>query len=344
MLTLFKKEQSSELQKIRHLTLAAHALLWFTMFAILMNYLLKELEFAEAIFVSFLGTLSSAIPFYINYLFLTDLIFKKREYVKYFLFLSLLLSVLLYIANFTELAWLLIDENAYSINVDLITYFILFTLISNFLKGLEIWLLNKHRSEMLLREKLQAELNFLRLQINPHFLFNILNNIYSLAYAKDDKAPDMISRLSLILRYMLYECKGERVPLKKELELLKNYSDLQQLKLEDERNIDFYDEGIQSQQIAPLILISVLENSFKHSDIATNKQGWIKVDFIVADKVFIYSVSNSISEHVQSTSEYSGIGYENFEKQLQLNYPENYTLDVKHEDGSHIVHLTINLD
>jgi len=128
------------------------------------------------------------------------------------------------------------------------------------------------------------------------------------------------------------------------LELLKNYSDLQQLKLEDERNIDFYDEGIQSQQIAPLILISVLENSFKHSDIATNKQGWIKVDFIVADKVFIYSVSNSISEHVQSTSEYSGIGYENFEKQLQLNYPENYTLDVKHEDGSHIVHLTINLD
>ena len=121
-------------------------------------------------------------------------------------------------------------------------------------------------------DKVKAELSILKNQISPHFLFNTLNNIYGLAYMGDKKSATMISKLSQIMRYLIYDCNQEKVLLAREKELIGHYLNLQGLKYEAGKNIDFYEEGIDDQaSVPPMILINFVENCFKHSDIETTR-------------------------------------------------------------------------
>jgi len=205
------------------------------------------------------------------------------------------------------------------------------------------WINNLLHQSQLEKEKLQAELKMLKAQINPHFLFNTLNNIYTLAYMKADNAAPMVEKLSALMRYMLSECASKRVNLIRELNFLESYIELQSLKKTEAYNVDFYTEGIcQKHEIAPLILINFVENAFKHSDIETNPNGWIQLSCVVNEKETLqFTIENSKREIPVKNGE--GFGLKGTEQLLALNYPEKHKLQMETNENTFKIDLVIQL-
>ncbi len=194
-------------------------------------------------------------------------------------------------------------------------------------------------------ERLIAELNFLKAQINPHFLFNTLNNLYSLAYTKSENTTEVIAKLSQMMRYMIYDSNHPFVPLNKEIEYMQNYISLERLRLNNEIPISFGIEGnTENVMITPLIFITFLENAFKHG-ISNNQSGaWVTISIALNGRECTYEVKNSkIPSAQKNKEEKSGIGLQNVQRRLALSYPERYTLHVEDLPDSYFVQLKILL-
>ena len=190
---------------------------------------------------------------------------------------------------------------------------------------------NKQAKESmrLKKEKLEAELKFLKSQINPHFLFNALNNVYALSVIQSKNTPDTILKLSEMLRYMLYDCKVERVPIYREVEYINNYVDLVRLKDSRGLNITTDFESINPDlMIAPLLFIPFIENAFKHSKIEDIENGWISISLSNEGKTVQFKVSNSVPEAEFTKDITGGIGMQNVQRQLQLLYPDKHKLEI----------------
>ena len=204
----------------------------------------------------------------------------------------------------------------------------------------------KEREAAVLRsENLNAELKFLRSQINPHFLFNALNNIYALAVTKSEQTPDMILKLSNMLRYILYDCNADRVPLGKEIGYINDYVDMQKLKDDQITNVEIdYSGADPDTMIAPMILIPFIENAFKHSQIEDVGHGWIKVKIETGAGRLRFSVSNSKAKSAYSKDRVGGIGLENVKRRLELLYPQRHELIIKDTPEAFMVELGIVLE
>ncbi len=227
-------------------------------------------------------------------------------------------------------------------SVQILALFLLSTMFGGFLQ----WMNDRERDSFLQKEKLASELKFLKTQVNPHFLFNTLNNIYSLAYRQHPNAAPMIATLSKIMRYHLYDGSRERVSLVKEAEMLHDFIALHRLKHGDSLHVDFYSEGIEAQhEIAPLLLINFIENSFKHGDADSNPDAFINVNLIVEDGRLQFSVENSFILPTAMTNKGvdEGFGLKNAQRLLDLAYPSHYALITKAENGVHSVQLNIQL-
>lgn len=182
-------------------------------------------------------------------------------------------------------------------------------------------------------EKLETELKFLKSQTNPHFLFNVLNNVYTLSLMKSEQTPEVVMKLSEMLRYMLYESNNERVSLEKEVQYIKNYVALQQLKDEEPLAVETsFDIENLDTRIAPMILIPFVENAFKHSKIEDTQNGWIKINLKEVGSTITFEVFNSLSNNSTSKDPTGGIGLNNVRRRLELEYLENHRLEIK-EDG-----------
>ena len=194
-------------------------------------------------------------------------------------------------------------------------------------------------------EKLSTELNLLKAQINPHFLFNTLNNIYFYASTQHPETPDMIEKLSNILRYIVYDCKAERTLLKKEIDNLENLFSLYQIKNDEQKSISFKKANCNGNlQIAPLVLLNLLENAFKHSDALLNEEGFIKVNVNVNERdVLHFQISNSVKKNSRKKNQ-TGVGQSNVRKQLDLIYKEKYDLKTELSDDVFNLNLKIKLD
>lgn len=196
------------------------------------------------------------------------------------------------------------------------------------------------------KERLRAEneLTFLRDQINPHFLFNTLNTLYSFALEKSDEVPRFILKLSELMRYMLYECNVKYVSLSKEINYLENYVELQKIRLENRANVKFSVTGDpEGNQIAPSLLITFVENCFTHSlddQLATAE---IKIAVLVEDNILRFKTWNNRPEQGGIENESSGIGLQNVQKRLDLLYPGRYTLQIDSDSGEYAVNLEIDL-
>ena len=205
----------------------------------------------------------------------------------------------------------------------------------------------KHRLEVMHSEKMNTELKFLKAQIHPHFLFNTLNSLYALTLTKSDDAPEVVVKLSEMLDYMLYQCNEPTVSINKEVELLQGYIDLETLRYGDKLDISFNHNLVNStSDIAPLILLSFVENAFKHgaSGNATNPK--IKIDLIVIDGVLHFEVFNTKSYSVTNEKEAvkkNGIGSVNAKRQLELNYKDSYDLKIHETNESYLIRLKIEL-
>ena len=195
------------------------------------------------------------------------------------------------------------------------------------------------------KEKLETELKFLKSQVNPHFLFNALNNIYSLALMQAPQTSESVMQLSEILRYMVYDSNEAKVPLKSEINYIENFVDLKLLK--DSRGMDVeldLDKTAPSLMVAPLLLVPFVENAFKHSKIENLKDGYIKIHLKVDNKTINFHVVNSIPENNFTKDEVGGVGLENTKKRLELLYPNNqHELKIHQNDDKFEVNLKISV-
>ena len=195
-------------------------------------------------------------------------------------------------------------------------------------------------------EKLDMELRYLKSQINPHFLFNALNNIYSLVYTKDDKAADSVLKLSQMLRYVLVECQAVVIPLYKEVNYITNYIDFQMMTIEGCRDVRLEKDIEHSDYlIAPMILQPIVENCFKYSRLDLNTDGFVHFQIAQKDGVFSFSATNLInrsSDVVIMQKKKSGIGLVNVQKRLMLHYEENYQFNIKQTADSYTVTISID--
>lgn len=195
----------------------------------------------------------------------------------------------------------------------------------------------------LTNQRQAGELALLRSQINPHFLFNTLNNIYSLVYQKSDEAPGAVIKFSSIMRYVLYEANAERVPLGKEIEYLESYVELQQLRFRQSGMVSMNVEGnMEGVAIAPMLLIPFVENAFKHG--LRNRQPAIVIHIRVSLKAVDFSISNYIRKNTQvQESSYPGLGISNIRRRLELLYPDRFTFQTGETEEMFKVKLHIAL-
>jgi len=216
-----------------------------------------------------------------------------------------------------------------------------FLFLSTVLKFTVDWFLNERIQRDLENQRLSAELAFLKSQINPHFLFNSLNSIYSLAYQRSETTPEAILKLSEIMRYMLYECNDNKVDLVKELQYLQNYIDLQKIRFGSKAYIDYKVDGeVQNQQIVPLLLIAFIENAFKHG-VASNPLTPIRLLIDVDEAHLHFYIQNN--KHTNNRDEVGGIGLNNVKRRLDLLYPRKYNLDIHDETDTYTVELSLVL-
>ena len=191
----------------------------------------------------------------------------------------------------------------------------------------------------------ESELQFLRSQINPHFLFNNLNNLYSYALQNSPKTPEIILEMSGVLRYMLYESKEQFVSLKKELEQLGNFIRLYRLQIEDRGRVLFTVEKIQEEfKIAPLILIVFIENAFKHSQSGQSSNIEIDISVEMKGDQLEFHCKNNYEAVSSSDTVASGIGLKNVQKRLELLYPKKYHLEIHERSRSYEVYLRLELE
>lgn len=198
------------------------------------------------------------------------------------------------------------------------------------------------RNLSIINEQREAQLQALRAQINPHFLFNTLNNIYSLAVVRSEKTADMVLKLSKLLRYVIYDSREAQVGLKKETEQLEEYIRLFQMRMEEPANIQFQYTGIEEgQQIEPMVLMSFLENGFKHGDFDTNPAAFLKADLKVENEVLDFQMLNSKSDLNQQKDKQGGVGLDNIKKRLDLKYKEHYQLEIHDQQDQFFVHFKL---
>jgi two-component system, LytTR family, sensor kinase len=201
----------------------------------------------------------------------------------------------------------------------------------------------KQTTQRLRIEKQEAELNYLKSQTNPHFLFNTLNNIYSLARDKSDLAPESILRLSKILRYMLYETNGEYIAIEQELKIMTDYIALEKLRYDESLRINFnHDVEDMGQALPPLLLIPLVENAFKHGVSETRGVPFIIIHLSVSKRQLLFVVENSTDAPEASATIKENIGLSNLRRQLELLYTE-YNLTVNQKKESFTAVLKINL-
>ncbi len=219
--------------------------------------------------------------------------------------------------------------------------------LASFIKITKYFYSEESRSQELRQEKLRAELNFLKGQVHPHFLFNTLNNLYALTLKKSESSPEVVLKLSELLSFMLYECNSKTVSLNKELKLIENLIALEKIRYDDRLTVSYETYGDVSQgQIPPMLLLPFVENAFKHGTSDTLDAVWVDINVVVQDQNLSLSVKNSNGKgDDQKEFEYQqGIGLKNVNRRLELLYEDHYNLSIEDDGKSYSVSLEIELD
>ena len=304
--------------------------LWAIVYVITVNYLLFEYS------IAFVLKKRKAVIY--NILFGLLLLWVYMMLYACGSYLWRLLGIQLYVytalKDFADTKHVLENQMAYSMGS--VFFFGITRAIYNYAKL-------KQAAQQLRLEKQEAELNYLRSQTNPHFLFNTLNNIYSLARDKSDVAPESILRLSKILRFMLYETGGKYISIEQELKIISDYIALEKLRYDDSLRINFnYDVEDLKQSIPPLLLIPLVENAFKHGASETRNQPFVDIHLSVNMRQLIFVVKNSAEAFPDESIVKENIGLSNLRRQLELLYKE-YGLSVGQSGSVFTATLKINL-
>jgi len=333
--------------------LVQHILFWLVSYYVLLNLFTPsgKIEKIDIIYTAlFLATIFPGI--YTN---LSILIPRYLSRKRYFVYGILLAITTLATAGFNLLffdKWVsYILPGYYFISYyeffDIVKFVVTFIGITSLLKLSKGWFElseAKHRLSQLQKEKAETELKALKGQINPHFLFNSLNSIYSLALSHSEKTPEIVLKLSDIMRYIIYEANVDRVKLTKEIQYLKDYIEMQKLRTDNRATITFEITGDpENVRIAPLLFFPLIENSFKHGIKGATSQSFVFIKLQTTDEFVTLTVENNkgITDDVEK-KEYKGIGLANVKKRLEMIYPGAHQLKITDGEETFKVELTIN--
>ncbi|MEP3209992.1 MAG: histidine kinase [Maribacter sp.] len=314
--------------------LVQNLFIWFLLFLILLTTIQSDNRLLSAIFAIHL----LAPPIYVNNLLIIPLFGKKP-------FVFALLFVLNTLA-FTAISVFLIQKSLggtfeWGMFINFLGIMILALAFASALKFARDSFARRQQDK-------EAELKLLKGQLNPHFLFNTLNNLYGLSVAKSERLPSLMLKLSDLLRYSLYETKEQFVPLEKEIGYLENYISLEKIRLDDQTEIEFSKKGdFSKKSIAPMLFIVFVENAFKHMHVGHDKERKVCVHLNLIEDQLQFKCSNSIDlinkKEDNLDSEKSGIGLKNAKKRLELMYPNSHELIVNHHQTEYRVELNLDL-
>lgn len=341
----------SALRKTGIITL--HVIFWVVIIA-LPQYLMiinSEKYPREIVYYTLITTLFIPLTFYVYYLYVVPFTIESKVKRIYSILVYSLIAIALVTVKTGCL--LLIDKLS---NLDFSKHN-LFDFTQQFVEGFNIaffiimaillrismyWIRDqRNKTELALREH-QLELELLKTQLNPHFFFNTLNNIYSLVYKKSDSAPAAVMKLSEIMRYLIYESKSELVPLEKEVEQLENYIELEKLRIKDPDFINYQIKGdITSHIVPPMLLISFAENAFKHGKRKVISPG-IFIEINAENDRLTYSVKNYLIKEPNNNHLGEGLGMQNTRRRLELLYPEKHRLGIDRDNNMYEVKLELD--
>ncbi len=332
-----------------------HVLIWLTGL-ILVLLLIKTIgPFKKAdgtlFYPIIFGTIIHVILFYSNAFILIPQYSKNRNTLRLifsiFLLLIIITSVETIIDYFCFVVYYSSEKEPFLAQYIMNIFFNLFILALSLGYGLtRNWIKNEKNNQQLKEEKLTAELDFLKAQLNPHFLFNVLNMAFSSATSSgDERTADMIEKLASLMRYMLYESNVNKIELSKEIDYIENYINLQKMRLSEDLpvNIKFHVYGNSNKnKIAPLILIPFVENAFKHG-IKLEEKSDIIIELNINDSELIFTVENTIfNTRANLENKSSGLGLINVRKRLEILYSGKYQLET-YKDDKFMVTLKMSL-
>jgi len=334
--------------KVKRLSILFQACFWFMIVALQMAMGTNFLEFKVALLLAGVNTIMAATMFYVNSFWLFPSFFERKRFGLYVLINIGLLILLSHL--FVEVNGLIIVDHKihepkfnfppffhYMRMVSMLIFMFFISLVFSLIRKVGV---QDATEKQLSKEKSDTEIQLLKAQINPHFIFNSMNNIYSLAYSKSDQAPEAILKLSEMLRYVYYDCNRDEVTLGAELEYIRNYMAFQQMKSPHEQNIVLDTEGIdESFRIAPMLFIPFVENSFKYSKIEDLKDARVEIKLSTNQGNLYFKISNTY--HDNGNIPGSGVGIENVRNRLALTYPGKSSLDIKDENNLFEVKMKI---
>jgi sensor histidine kinase YesM len=291
-----------------------------------------------------LAFMATALFTFYGHIYILNLYAKEKSRKKYWL----RFAVILFGAPFLYLlfhyrrfnTWDLFSEFYFISQISFVPIFLFLGWLARVTENLVV---NTFKKEQLEKQAAEAELHYLKSQINPHFLFNTLNNIHTLVYKQAATAPDAVMQLASLMRYMIYESNAPTVPLSRELQYLQDYINLQQLRYKQGPIVDLQMTGeMGAFRIAPLLFIHLLENAYKHSP-AQLAPGDLKLHVQVRHDTLIFSIQNPIAKtQVEFFEKHDGIGLPNVRKRLALLYPDRHSIDIHNTGETFAVVLTVH--
>jgi len=339
-----------------------HIIFWLAVFLyhfVRIGILFPPAHFLQNIIPILIGTfiwgiVGNIVACYSMTYYLVPNFFNKKRYILFVLFILLLCAFLFALATIN-----IVINAKMRHAIGTINYFSLFTIrlqvirvLGNpplifglflSLKTMKNWYLKQKENEMLVRENTNAELQLLKAQIHPHFLFNTLNNIYSFTLTKSPDAEVLIEKLTDTLHYMIKDCDMPLVLLEKEIKMISDYIELERVRYGNQLQMEIQIDGDRENKlIAPLLLIPFVENSFKHGTSKMLEEPWIKIKIVIEDGKLLFELVNSKPKQ-NSINGKKGIGLANVQKRLELLYPKKYSLNMESNADSFFVQMNLPL-
>ncbi|WP_312392124.1 sensor histidine kinase [Chryseobacterium sp.] len=359
--------------------LLCHVFMWLFFFSLLfLNYWLElNLSFQSSFLLCGRSTINNIIVFYIFFYIIVPIVFRSKKWGIFFIILSIPISIFIWLsANYVQFNILhylgveindgplkdIVSKNAQQHYLQAVSFQNIFgnamiviyafsppffvKILFDITRLFNRTIFFQKQTSNLELQNLNIEKDFLKAQLNPHFLFNTLNNLYGLVIKKDPSAPEVIINISDMMAYTLYESNTEKVPLQKELDFIANFFALEKMRYSPDYDIlleTSIDQNIENTTIAPLLSFTFIENAFKYG-LKSTKDNFLKINIKISNNIFYLSIANNKEKQSLKKTVLGGIGVKNVEKRLNLIYPNHHELIIEDRETSFFVSLSIKLD
>ncbi len=332
--------------------IALHVFFWFCAWFFFFFYYKRYSEVnSYTLLASFINLVVAIATVYTFNYYLIPKILLKNKWKKFIAFAFVAIVLFFYIELLLTLILVVkLLYDGYSLFPEMVDvamlffnmFFIVFIAIA--IKFYKRWSEKDFREQKVKKEIVEAELQMLKTQINPHFLFNTLNSIYVLAMKNSDQTATMVMRLSNMLDYILYKIDAHRIPVSTEIKIIENYIELEKIRFSNRVNLSF-NPGYKSKdiQIPPMLIIPFIENAFKHGVAKSLEKSWINISIQETGQMMNIAVSNSKGQN-PTKSEIGGIGLANVKKRLEILFHDNYILDISEKINTYEVFLSIPIN